>query len=50
MALSTNPDISAALFPTTSTANSDPDTAIGFNRVDDNTDANVDVSSTAHSG
>ncbi|PNP53227.1 hypothetical protein FNYG_15781 [Fusarium nygamai] len=50
MALSTNPDISAALFSTTSTANSDLDTATGFNRSDDNTEANVDISSTAHSG
>ncbi|KAI8401739.1 hypothetical protein FOFC_18608 [Fusarium oxysporum] len=50
MALSTNPDISAALFSTTSTASSDLDTATGFNRSDDNTEANVDISSTAHSG
>ncbi|GKU09803.1 unnamed protein product, partial [Fusarium langsethiae] len=50
MALSTNPDISAALFSTTSTANSDLDTATGFNRSDNNTEANVDISSTAHSG
>ncbi|KAG7404035.1 putative AC transposase [Fusarium oxysporum f. sp. rapae] len=50
MALSTNPDISATLFSTTSTANSDLDTATGFNRSDDNTEANVDISSTAHSG
>ncbi|KAL9563934.1 hypothetical protein ACKAV7_011969 [Fusarium commune] len=50
MALFTNPDISATLFSTTSTANSDLDTATGFNRSDDNTEANVDISSTAHSG
>ncbi|RYC77041.1 hypothetical protein BFJ63_vAg20084 [Fusarium oxysporum f. sp. narcissi] len=50
MAPSTNPDISAALFSTTSTANSDPDTATSFNRSDDNTEANVDISSTAHLG
>ncbi|KAH7205388.1 uncharacterized protein BKA55DRAFT_267194 [Fusarium redolens] len=50
MALSTNPDISAALFSTTSTANSDPDTATSFNRSDDNTEANVDISSTAYLG
>ncbi|KAL9561355.1 hypothetical protein ACKAV7_014710 [Fusarium commune] len=50
MALSTNPDISAALFSITSTASSDLDTATGFNRSDDNTEANVDISSTAHSG
>jgi hypothetical protein len=50
MALSTNPDISAALFSTTSTASSDLDTATGFNRSDNNTEANVDISSTAHSG
>ncbi|KAJ0126480.1 Transcription factor atf1, partial [Fusarium oxysporum f. sp. albedinis] len=50
MAPSMNPDISAALFSTTSTANSDPDTATSFNRSDDNTEANVDISSTAHLG
>ncbi|KAI3573438.1 hypothetical protein IWW34DRAFT_756170 [Fusarium oxysporum f. sp. albedinis] len=50
MAPSTNPDISAALFSTSSTANSDPDTATSFNRSDDNTEANVDISSTAHVG
>ncbi|KAJ0125685.1 Uncharacterized protein HZ326_31209 [Fusarium oxysporum f. sp. albedinis] len=33
-----------------SVANSDPDTATSFNRSDDNTEANVDISSTAHSG
>ncbi|KAI3573153.1 hypothetical protein IWW34DRAFT_757052 [Fusarium oxysporum f. sp. albedinis] len=50
MAPSTNPDISAALFSTTSTANSHPDTATSFNRSDENTEANVDISSTAHLG
>ncbi|KAI3572883.1 hypothetical protein IWW34DRAFT_759941 [Fusarium oxysporum f. sp. albedinis] len=50
MAPSTNPDISAALFSKSSTANSDPDTATSFNRSDDNTEANVDISSTAHLG
>ncbi|KAI7771376.1 hypothetical protein LZL87_013875 [Fusarium oxysporum] len=50
MALPTNPDISAALFSTTSTANSDLDTGAGFNRSDDSTEANADISSTAHSG
>ncbi|KAH6949618.1 hypothetical protein DER45DRAFT_580565, partial [Fusarium avenaceum] len=50
MALPTNPVISAALFSTTSTANSDPDTTTSFNRSDDNVEANVDISSIAHLG